>query len=86
MNKKLADFLFVFGIGLIIVGVLTGVIIGFVTGEGFNLVPAITIWLLCIIIGAGFVSVSGSVSKVNTEKTNDEETMRMIIEKIKSED
>lgn len=86
MNKKLADFLFVFGIGLIIVGVLTGVIIGFVTGEGFNLVPAITIWLLCIIIGAGFVSVSGSVNKVNTEKTNDEETMRMIIEKIKSKD
>ena len=86
MNKKLADFLFVFGIGLIIVGVLTGVIVGFVTGEGFNLVPAITIWLLCIIIGAGFVSVSGSVNKVNTEKTNDEETMRMIIEKIKSED
>lgn len=86
MNKKLADFLFVFGIGLIIVGVLTGVIIGFVTSDSFNFVPAITIWLLCIIIGAGFVSVSGSVSKVNTEKTNDEETMRMIIEKIKSED
>ncbi len=86
MNKKLADFLFVFGIVLIIVGILAGIIIGFVTDEGFNLVPAITIWLLSIIIGTGFVSVSGSVNKVNVEKTNDEETMRMIIEKIKSED
>ena len=32
MNKKLADILFVFGIGLIIVGILAGVILGFVTG------------------------------------------------------
>ncbi|MBR1731716.1 MAG: hypothetical protein IJ725_04720 [Ruminococcus sp.] len=86
MNKKLADILFVFGIGLIIVGILAGVILGFVTGGGFKLVPAITIWLLCIVIGTGFVSVSGSVNKVNTQKTDDEESLRLIIEKIKNED
>ena len=86
MNKKLADILFVFGIGLIIVGILAGVMLGFVTGGGFNLVPAITIWLLCRVIGTGFVSVSGSVNKVNTQKTDDEESLRLIIEKIKNED
>ena len=86
MNKKLVDVLFVFGIGLIIVGLLAGVILGFVTGEGFNLVPAITVWLLSIVIGSGFVSVSGSVHKVNTQKSDDEEELRMIIERIKEND
>lgn len=86
MRKKLADILFVLGIGLIIVGVLAGVILGFITGDGFNLVPAITIWLLSVIIGTGFISVSGSVAKIDTQKDDDEEAMRLIIEKIKSED
>ena len=85
MNKKLADILFVSGICLIIVGVLAGVIIGFVTGDGFNLVPAITIWLLSIVIGTGFVSVSGSVNNVNAKKDSDEEVMQQIIEKIKND-
>ncbi len=86
MKRKLADILFVFGIGLIIVGVLAGVVLGFITGDGFNLVPAITIWLLCVIIGTGFVSVSGSVNKANAQKDDDEEELRLIIEKIKSDD
>lgn len=86
MKKKLGDILFAFGIGLIIVGILAGIVLGLVTGEGFNLVPAITAWLLSIVIGTGFVSVSGSVNKINAEKTNDEEELRLIIEKIKSED
>ena len=86
MNKKLADIIFAFGIGIIIVGILTGVIFGCITSGGFNLVPAITIWLLSIVIGTGFVSVSGSVSKINSEKTNDEEELRLIIEKIKADD
>ena len=85
MNKKLADILFVSGICLIIVGVLAGVIIGFVTGDGFNLVPAITIWLLSIVIGTGFVSVSGSVNNVNAKKDSDEEVMQQIIDKIKND-
>ena len=86
MYKKLADILFVFGICLIIVGILAGVIFGFITGDGFNLVPAITIWLLSIVIGTGIVSVSGSFAKIDTKEKDDEEAMRMIIEKIKSED
>lgn len=85
MNKKLADILFVSGICLIIVGLLAGVIIGFVTGDVFNLVPAITIWLLTIIIGTGLVSVSGSVNKLNTQKDSDEETLQQIIDKIKND-
>ncbi|MBQ7505264.1 MAG: hypothetical protein IJT79_08115 [Ruminococcus sp.] len=85
MNKKLADILFVSGICLIIVGLLAGVIIGFITGEKFNLVPAITIWLLSIVIGTGLVSVSGSVNKVNAQKDDDEETLQQIIEKIKND-
>ena len=86
MNKKLADILFVSGIGLIIVGILVGVILGCVTGESFNLVPAVTIWLLSVVIGTGFVSVSGSVNKANAQKSDDEESIRLIIEKIKSDD
>ena len=86
MYKKLADILFVSGICLIIVGILAGVIFGFITGDGFNLVPAITIWLLSIVIGTGIVSVSGSVAKIDTKEKDDEETMRLIIDKIKSED
>ena len=85
MNKKLADILFVSGICLIIVGVLAGVIIGFITGDVFNFVPAITIWLLSIVIGTGCVSVSGSVNKVNAQKDNDEEALRQIIDKIKND-
>lgn len=83
MNKKIADFLFTFGICLIIVGVLAGIILGFVTGEGFNLVPAITVWLLCVVIGTGFVSVSGSVNKVTQATNDDEDVVRLIIEKVK---
>lgn len=86
MSKKLADFLFVFGICLMILGLLAGVMLGFLTGDGFNLVPAITTWLLSIVIGTGFVSVSGSVSKVHMQKSDDEEELRLIIEKIKSDD
>jgi len=86
MNKKLGDILFVTGIGLIIVGVLTGVVVGFITGDSFNLVPAITIWLLSIVIGTGFVSVSGSVNKVNQKNDDEVEELRIIIESIKSED
>lgn len=85
MNKKLADILFVTGICMIIVGALAGVVIGFLTGEVFNLVPAITIWLLSIVLGTGFVSVSGSVNKANTKKDNDEEVLQQIIDKIKSD-
>ena len=85
MNKKFADILFVSGICVIIIGVLAGVIIGFVTGDGFNLAPAITIWLLSIVLGKGFVSVSGSVNKVNTKKDNDEDVLQQIIDKIKNE-
>ena len=85
MNKKLADILFAAGICLIIVGILAGVIIGFITGDVFNFVPAITIWLLSVIIGTGFVTVSGSVNKVNDKKDNDEEVLRQIIDKIKND-
>ena len=86
MKKKLADILFVLGIGIIIVGILAGVIFGFITGSGFNLVPAITIWLLSIVIGTGFVSVSGSVNKFSVQNDEDEEELRLIIAKIKADD
>ena len=86
MHKKLADILFVLGIGIIIIGILAGVVFGLITGEGFNLVPAVTIWLLSIVIGTGFVSVSGSVNRVNSRNDDDEEQLRLIIEKIKADD
>ena len=86
MNKKIADILFVSGIVMIIIGILTGVILGFVTGDGFNLVPAITVWIFSMIIGAGLVSVSGSVNKISIKKQDDEEEIQMIIERIKTED
>ncbi len=86
MNKKLADFLFVFGIAMIIVGLLAGVVVGFVTGEGFNFVPAITIWLICVVLGTGFVSVAGSVNEVKEKHEDDDEMLKLIIEKVKNND
>ena len=86
MSKKLGDFLFVFGICLIAIGILAGLIAGLVTAEGFNLPPAITVWLLSIVIGTGFVTVSGSVHEVGKKKQDDDEMLRMIIEKVKNEE
>lgn len=86
MSKKLGDFLFVFGICLIAVGILAGIIAGIVTSDGFNLPPAITIWLLSIIVGTGFVTVSGSVHEVGKKKNDDDELLKMIIEQVKNND
>ncbi len=85
MKKKLSDFLFIFGICLLAVGGIVGVVVGFVFGGGFNFVPAVTIWLLSVIIGAGFISVSSSVSKICEKKSDEQETLQMIIEKIKND-
>ena len=86
MNKKLGDFLFVFGICLIALGVLAGLIAGLVTGEGFNLPPAITIWLLSIVVGTGFVTVSGSVHEIGQKKQDDDDLLKMIIEQVKNDE
>ncbi len=86
MHKKFGDVFFVAGICIIIVGILAGVAVGFLTGEGFNLPPAITVWLICVVLGTGFVSVSGSFQEVSQKKQDDDEMLKMIIEKVKSDD
>ena len=73
-NKKLPDILFSIGIIIIILGVLLGVLLGFVLSEqGFNLVPSITTWLLSLITGTGFITVSGSINEAKEKKEDDEE-------------
>ncbi len=86
-NKKPADILYFIGICLIIIGVLLGCAVGFIFGEGgFNLVPAITVWLLSIILGTGLISVSGSLAKADEKKAEDEEFIKLLIESVKNEE
>ncbi len=85
-NKKLPDILFFVGICVIITGVLLGVLLGFVmSGQGFNLVPSVTTWLLSIITGTGFVTVSGSLHEAKEKKENDEEFLSLLISQLKTE-
>ncbi|MGN0488478.1 MAG: hypothetical protein ACI4HO_04375 [Ruminococcus sp.] len=85
-NIKLPDVLFTIGICVIIGGILLGVVLGFVLGNrGFDLVSSITCWLLSIVAGSGFITVSGSINEVNQNKAKDEEFLKMIIEKVQNE-
>lgn len=84
-RKKLEKFLFIIGMALIVAGILSGVAVGFFTGDGFNLVPAVVIWLLTVISGTGFVTISGSLGEAGEKKQSDEEALREIIEKIRNE-
>ncbi len=85
-NKKLPDVLFTIGICVIIGGILLGVVLGFVLGNRtFDLVSSITCWLLSIIVGSGFITVSSSLNEVKENKAKDEEILRMIIEKVQNE-
>ncbi len=86
-NKKLPDILFSIGIIIIILGVLLGVLLGFVLSEqGFNLVPSITTWLLSLITGTGFITVSGSINEAKEKKEDDEEFLKLLIEQVKESD
>ena len=85
-NIKLPDVLFAIGICVIVGGILLGVVLGFVLGNnGFDLVPSITCWLLSIVAGSGFITVSGSINEVKENKAKDEEILKMIIEKVQNE-
>ncbi len=86
-NKKLTDLLFMGGICVIIVGILLGTVLGFVTGGGgFNILPAFVTWLICLVTGTGMITISGSLSEVGEKKKNDDEMLRMILEKVKNEE
>lgn len=86
-NKKLTDVLFIAGLCIMATGIVLGIILGFLTGgNSFNLVPSITCWLLSIIIGSGFITVSSSLNEVNENKAKDEEILRLIMEKVQNED
>lgn len=86
--KKPTDIPFIVGICVIIIGVLTGIVVGLFTSEDsrINLIPAITIGLLCFVAGTGIISVSGSLSDAKQQKKNDEEVLRIIIDRVKNED
>lgn len=87
MKKKLPDILFFSGICVIILGILLGVLLGFVLSEqGFNLVPSITTWLLSVITGTGFVTVSGSLNEAKEKKKDDEEFLKLLIEQVKKDE
>lgn len=85
-SKKIANILFFIGICIIIIGILLGTVLGFVMGEdGFNFVPSVTIWLLCIIGGTGFVTVSGTLNEADEKKRDDEEFIKLLIENAKND-
>lgn len=85
-SKKIANILFFIGICVIILGILTGTVLGFVMGEdGFNFVPSVTVWLLSIIGGTGFVTVSGTLNEAEEKKKDDDEFIKLLIEKAKNE-
>lgn len=86
-NKKPADILFFIGICIIIIGILLGCALGFIFGVGgFNLVPSITTWLLTLIGGTGFITVSGTLSEADEKKKDDEEFLKLLIESVKNGD
>lgn len=86
-NKKLADILFFVGVCIIIIGALAGIALGLLFGEGgFNLVPSTTVWLLCIISGTGFITVSGTLNEADEKKQDDEEFVKLLIESMKKEE
>ncbi len=85
-SKKIANILFFIGICIIIIGILLGTVLGFVMGEdGFNFVPSVTIWLLCIIGGTGFITVSGTLNEAEEKKRDDEEFIKLLIENAKND-
>jgi hypothetical protein len=85
-HKKLPDILFFVGVSIIIIGVLLGVLLGFVMSDrGFNLVPSITVWLLSVITGTGCVTISGSLNEAKEKKKDDEEFLKLLIEQIKED-
>lgn len=85
-NTKLSDVMFRIGFLIIALGIAIGAAVGIFTADGFNLAPAIVIWLLSLIIGAGVVNISSSLSEAREKKQNDEELLKSIIESIKSEE
>ena len=86
-TKKTADILFFIGICIIIIGILLGCALGFIFGDGgFDLVPSVTVWLLCIIGGTGFISVSSGLSEAEEKKKDDEEFVKLLIESVKNEE
>jgi ABC-type antimicrobial peptide transport system permease subunit len=85
-SKKIANILFFIGICIIIIGILLGTVLGFIMGEdGFNFVPSVTVWLLCIIGGTGFVTVSGTLNEAEEKKQDDEEFIKLLIENAKKD-
>ena len=85
-SKKIANILFFIGICVIILGILVGTVLGFVMGEdGFNFIPSVTVWLLCIIGGTGFITISGTLNEAEEKKQDDEEFIRLLIENVKNE-
>ncbi|MBQ5347514.1 MAG: hypothetical protein IIU39_05650 [Ruminococcus sp.] len=86
-EKKPADILFFIGVCVLIIGVLVGIALGFLFGEGgFNLVPSITVWLLCVVGGTGCITVSGSLTEAEEKKRDDEEFIKLLIESVKNEE
>ncbi len=85
-SKKIANILFFIGICVIIIGILAGTVLGFVMSEdGFNFIPSVTVWLLCIIGGTGFITISGTLNETEEKKKNDEEFIKLLIENVKNE-
>lgn len=85
-NKRITDVLFTVGIVVIIAGILGGIIVGMLSGDGFNFIPALAVWLVTFFTGTGIVTVSGSLSEAGEKKQDDAELLDMILEKVKNEE
>ena len=85
-HTKLFDILFRIGLIIIAFGIVAGAAVGIFTADGFNLVPAVIIWLLSLISGTGVINISSSLGEAQEKKQSDEEMLRQIIENIKIEE
>lgn len=84
--KKLADVLLIIGLFVIIIGIVTGIGLGYaLSDKGINLIITIPVCLLSIIAGGGCISVSGSISEAEENKADDLELLNEIIQKVKEE-
>jgi len=84
--KRLADVLLIIGLFVIIIGIITGIGLGYALSEnGVNLIIAIPVCMLSIVVGGGCISVSGSINEAEENKSDDLELLKEIIEKVKEE-
>ena len=79
--KKTSNILLSVGIVIIILGIVTGIIVGF-----FNFIISIPICMLSLLIGGGCASIAGTLGEAQQSKADDLKLLNDIIQKVKNEE